>query len=282
MFTFYFLLNDAKPSLWDCRFDEYSQSGDDGIIAKIFEIIGTKSKLCVEFGANDGFTGSNTARLWTRCGWRGVLIETDANYFKKLLEKTNSYKDHLIRLKRHVGDGVNSIDSILTELGISEVDFMSIDVDGNDYYIANSIERIKPRVVECEYNPTMPSEVDIHQSKNDFLGCSVAALNRIFSVKGYSLVALTDINAFFVLSNEAKKIEENFETDLRRIKFDKYVCYLITTYDSKPFLLHNGSKFPYAFNQNDAFNQNAKFKNTLNISGPQKLYYIDKLILKKK
>ena len=55
----------------------FSQFGEDGIIARIFEIIGLQSKACIEFGAWDGFHMSNTANLWTK-GWKGVLIEGHA------------------------------------------------------------------------------------------------------------------------------------------------------------------------------------------------------------
>ena len=54
----------------------YSQFGEDGIIEKIFQIIGVNSKVCIEFGAWDGFYLSNTANLWTN-GWKGILIEAE-------------------------------------------------------------------------------------------------------------------------------------------------------------------------------------------------------------
>lgn len=58
----------AKPRLSDYKFIKHSQFGEDGIIQKIFEIIGTKSKFCIEFGGYDGITMSNTAYLWKEKG----------------------------------------------------------------------------------------------------------------------------------------------------------------------------------------------------------------------
>lgn len=79
-----------KPRLLDFRKTIHSQFGEDGIIEKIFEIIGTTSKVCVEFGAWDGFFLSNTAALWTK-DWKGVLIEAEQNKFLALLDNVRNY-----------------------------------------------------------------------------------------------------------------------------------------------------------------------------------------------
>src|ERR1035438_3049537 len=50
----------------------YSQSGEDVLLAKIFG--GLKAGVCVEVGAHDGISLSNTFLFETR-GWNCVLVE---------------------------------------------------------------------------------------------------------------------------------------------------------------------------------------------------------------
>lgn len=146
-----------KKKLSDFSYNRYSQFGEDGIIEKIFEIIGTTSKLCIEFGANDGFSCSNTALLWQQKGWRAVLIETDSQLFAKCLNNTHGY--NCLCINTHVGhDEHNSLEFILSKHNIQQpIDLLSIDIDGNDYYIFEKLT-LKPRLIICEFNPTIPIE----------------------------------------------------------------------------------------------------------------------------
>lgn len=228
-------------------FNEYSQFGEDGIIEKIFEIIGTESKLCVEFGAWDGFHLSNTANLWTN-GWKGVLIEGNKKRFNSLCKKVENY--NCICINAFVErNGKNSLEPLLNNHGISEqLDLLSIDIDGNDYYIYESLKEIRPRVVICEYNPTIPAHIELLAEYNNYFGCSVASLNNLAIKKGYALVAITQTNCIFVLK-ELEELFQEFETRLKYIKNDNYVRYLITSYSGDYVLskgeLAYGVSFPY-------------------------------------
>ena len=91
LFTF-FSINGVtqKKLLYEFAANNYSQFGEDGIIQEIFKVIGTKSKLTVEFGAWDGFLYSNTAALWARdTSWKAVLIEGDPERYEDLVRNTN-------------------------------------------------------------------------------------------------------------------------------------------------------------------------------------------------
>src|SRR5581483_10712642 len=104
LFLFHFLLvisllvtgdisakESEKPKLSDFKLNVFSQWGEDGIIQKIFNIIGVKSKICVEFGAADGFYFSNTANLWSKDpSWKAVLIECDPKFFSQLVTKVKN------------------------------------------------------------------------------------------------------------------------------------------------------------------------------------------------
>ena len=222
-----------KAKLSDFREDLFSQIGEDGIIAKIFEIIGPRSNVCIEFGAWDGFFLSNTAALWT-IGWKGILIEADQARFRQLVANTQPY--NCICLNAYVGIGEeDSLEALLQKYDLTgPVDLLSIDVDGNDYYIFASLTHLRPRVIVVEYNPSMPAEIDIYPEYDNSVGCSPAALVRVARSKGYQLIAMTEYNAFFVVNEEYDKFAD-YETELKEIKFDCYVNYLISTHNGEYF-----------------------------------------------
>lgn len=218
----------------------YSQFGEDGVVEKIFEMIKPKTRLAVEFGAWDGIHLSNTANLWINNSWHAVLIEGDKKRFEQLAKRAAQFD--VIALRAWVGiEKDNTLEALLEKFNIHEsIDLLSIDIDGNDYHIFNSLETLKPRVVICEYNPTIPIHYDVYApygSENNF-GCSVASLIRIARKKGYQLVALTKVNAFFVHMEELEKLSQ-FETDLRLLDVNDGYITVVTTYDGKYAFIKN-------------------------------------------
>jgi hypothetical protein len=178
-----------------------SQDGEDGIIEKIFQIVKPTNRFCVEFGAWDGKLFSNTWNLIDRENWRGVLIEGNAGKFTDLLS-TYSENPDIVCLNRFVEfDGPNALDVILDEVEApSDLDLLSIDVDGPDYFIWESLVKYQPRVIVIEFNPTIPNDVIFVQAKANEInqGCSLLALTILGKNKGYELVCCTGWNAFFV------------------------------------------------------------------------------------
>lgn len=237
-----------KKKLNDSSFNHYSQFGEDSIIEKIFEIIGTQSKFCIEFGAADGLECSNTAYLWKHKNWKSILIEPDESKYQKLMKNISGY--NCIPINMSVGcDANNSLDFIIKQkLKIEDtVDLLSIDIDGNDYYIFESLEALHPRVIICEYNPTIPVSFDIYQAYTDKFyqfGCSVKALMRIAQEKGYKLIALTEANAIFVEEKEIPKFSD-YEIDCEKIKIEDHIKYLITCYSGEPIIVGNKKEFPW-------------------------------------
>lgn len=217
--------------LIDFASNVYSQWGEDGIIEKIFEKIGTESKTCVEFGAWDGFHLSNTANLWTK-GWKGILIEGHKGRYTHLVKNVSSY--NCVCINAYVGIGPDDcLEAILKRNGISEpIDCLSIDIDGNDYHVFASLTALRPRLVVVEYNPTIPPEMDLYAEPDNYFGCSVASLVRIANEKGYRLVATTDTNAFFVRDELCDLLAE-FDTRFDSIVIRKYLNYLITGFDGR-------------------------------------------------
>lgn len=239
---FYGLPVYTKPPLTDYSHNYYSQFGDDGVIEKIFSIIGEDSKLCVEFGANDGLSCSNTAQLWKNKGWRALLIESSPRFFEKLQQNTKDYYNCLL-VNRKIDLNKNSIDNILTEYNIKDIDLMSIDIDGNDYYIFKSM-KTKPRVIICEFNPTFPPDKVIYGEVDTSIGASQAALVELAKSKGYSLIAINEANAFFIINEELHKFSD-YETDFNIIKQEDFVKYLVSDFSGYYCLIGKSDKMPW-------------------------------------
>ena len=222
-----------KLKLTEYKENIYSQYGEDGIIQKIFEIIGARSKIAVEFGAADGFWFSNTANLWTKDSeWKAILIEADDQKFEELKKNIAPYS--CIPIHKSVGiSSYNSLEAILNEIGFQEtIDLLSIDIDGNDYYIFNSLQKIRPRLIISEYNPSIPAHLDVYSDYDTYVGCSVAALQRIANQKGYTLIAITNTNCFFVV-NEELHLFKDYEIDREHLRIDRYISYIINDYSGQ-------------------------------------------------
>src|SRR6056297_2455992 len=135
----------AYGPLADHARDVHSQFGEDGILAEILSRLGiaqeTREKWCVEFGAWDGVYLSNTYRLIDEEDWRAVLIEGDPARHADLCRNIPS--DRIVKLCRFVGFGeTDSLDAILSETAIpQEFDLLSIDIDGCDYHVWESLNR---------------------------------------------------------------------------------------------------------------------------------------------
>ena len=97
----------------------FSQSGEDGVIDQIFELIGPGNKACCEFGAWDGIHFSNTRNL-ILSGWTGIMIEGDGPRFKDLV-KTYGDNDNVHCINRFVDDDKNSLSAMAQELGLSQL-----------------------------------------------------------------------------------------------------------------------------------------------------------------
>ena len=201
------------PSINDHELSVYSQNGEDGILLHLFSTIGTHDRRFVEFGVGDG-AQCNTANLSINFGWQGLLLEGDRRQAEKATRYYWSRPGIAERVKvRNEMVSAENIDRILGEEGIQgEIDLLSIDIDGNDYWVWRAISTIHPRVVVIEYNasfgkeravvvPYEPSAVHrwLHAS-GYYHGASLAALNRLATEKGYALLGCESagVNAFFV------------------------------------------------------------------------------------
>jgi hypothetical protein len=96
------------------RRDVTSQNGEDGIVARIFELMGATNRVCIEFGAADGRKFSNSWALINEKGWSGILIEGRESSFQEL-RSTYAGNPLVQAINRYVGFGEDSLDNILAE-----------------------------------------------------------------------------------------------------------------------------------------------------------------------
>ena len=217
----------------------YSQSGEDGIIGEILKLIPDKNFWCVEFGALDGASLSNTRNLIAHSGYCAVLIEASSARFAEL--KVNySQSTKVTTINRSVGFSINdNLDNILVKTAAPlDFDFLSIDIDGNDFHVWNAITRYSPKVVCIEFNHTIPNEIEFVQvaDPNVAQGSSLSALVALGKIKSYELVCVQGVNAFFVKSEYFSMFEigDNSVSSLRTDR--SAITYIFIGYDGTVFL----------------------------------------------
>jgi hypothetical protein len=239
----------ARPNSWlnDFARNVTSQFGEDGIIEKILEVINDNNKWCVEFGSWDGRKCSNTFNLINEKNYSAVLIEADSRRFKDLLKTFEGNKE-IITINALVGfEEDNCLDAILktTEIPI-DFDLLSIDVDGNDYYIWEAVRIYKPKVVIIEFNPTIPDIVEFVQARDMQVtqGSSLLSITKLAKLKGYELVATTKCNAIFVNSKyfDLFGIKDNSVEEIRSNR--SLITYIFSGYDGTVFIRGYG-KLPW-------------------------------------
>lgn len=182
-----------------------SQDGEDGIIAEVFARIGTTNRFFVEFGVESG-KACNTAHLALDRVWSGVMIEGNEAMFADL-EARYSHLDAVRTLHRFITK--DNIADIFREMDVPEsLDLLSIDIDGNDYWVWAALEHYKPRLVVIEYNAAYPPpqkmvivyDPDFVWDGTTYYGASLTSLQALGNKLGYSLIG-TDargVNAFFL------------------------------------------------------------------------------------
>jgi hypothetical protein len=185
----------------------YSQNDEDGIIAEIFRRIGTTSRTFVEFGVETGVE-CNTAKLLVE-GWRGLWIETNAASAGAILQNFAPFIEARRLSVTESRVSAENINALIAQSGLSgEIDFLSIDIDYNDYWVWKAIDVVNPRVVAIEYNATLrppmslvvPYQPDAEWDGSNFQGASLEALVKLGAQKNYRIVgcSIAGVNAFFV------------------------------------------------------------------------------------
>jgi len=183
----------ADLTRYERRID--SQNGEDGILEAIFAAIGVTNRYFVEFGSGN-LSECNTVYLARWKGWRGLWMDA-------------TYLDVKQRVKQEQLTADN-VEALFMKYEVPrQFDLLSIDIDGNDYWVWKAIVDYYPRVVVIEYNATIPPTecrtipYDPHyrwDGSTNYFGASLLALHQLGTQKGYALVGCdaSGTNAFFV------------------------------------------------------------------------------------
>lgn len=189
------------------RWNVYSQWGEDAILAAIFERIGTANRWCCEVGAADGLFFSNT-RLFITNGWSAVLVEADKSAYCQLVDLCKGDIPRIRPILATVtANGHQTIDGILGDLRPSvprDLDLLSIDVDGQDYYLFNSLMKFQPRVVVVEYAPD--ADRMFIPPLNGPGQAGIDAVRYVAEARGYEVVVATKTNLICVRKDLAGKL----------------------------------------------------------------------------
>jgi len=226
-------------SFKDVGFRTHSQHEEDGILLFIFSLIGTTNKRCVEICAGDGIE-CNTANLIINHRWLGLLLDGDERNIRRARNFYQNNPDTKYWPPKIVREWVTrgNVNGIIEENGFTgDVDLLSIDIDGNDYWIWEVLSCISPRVVVLEFNHLWGPEVSVStpyrddfiaeftQYGSDYAGASLAAFVKLGKKKNYRLVGINAIatNAFFVRNDIVcewlPEIDANACFDHPRAKF---------------------------------------------------------------
>jgi hypothetical protein len=206
-------------SLDEVEFKVYSQWGEDGIIDWLVEQAEIPPHLhtFIEFGV-ESYEESNTRFLLRNRNWRGLVMDGSATRIELLKRDTALFSMYDLTAKTAFITREN-INDLFTDAGFSgEIGLLSIDIDGNDYWVWEAISVVRPVICVCEYNAvfgnvlplSVPYEPNFVRTRREFsnlyFGASITALQSLAVRKGYRFLGTNSegVNAFFVRQDYAR------------------------------------------------------------------------------
>lgn len=208
------LLAESKklPNINDVGFRVFSQTDEDGILLYLFSLIGFTNKKCVDIAFASPY-GSNTANLICNHGFSGVLICGNRDEKDLSDDFFNRHPDVKLFPPTIVQAWVTAenVNKLLRDQGLAgDVDVLSLDIDGIDYWLWQKLDVISPRVVVVEFQSMWPADKSVTVPYDpafqrlrihpDYFGASLLAFVNLAQKKGYRLVACNKhgFNAFFI------------------------------------------------------------------------------------
>ena len=200
------------PSFREVGFRQYSEFEEDGILLYLFSLITPESRTCLEICAGDGIE-CNTANLIINHGWWGHLFDGNSANVKKGTAFYSSHRDTFLHPPNFKCAWITAenINQLILDCGLQgKIDLLSLDMDGNDYWIWQAIEIVDPSVFICEVHNAIPADLAltvpydpnfrISTYEDYFRGASLKAMTNLGRSKGYRLVGTNrfGFNAFFV------------------------------------------------------------------------------------
>jgi hypothetical protein len=205
-----FNARDASDDFNAHEFTVFSQWGEDGLIDFLVSHVAIADPSFVEFGV-ETYREANTRYLLMTRNWRGLVIDGSEANVRAIKADDVSWRYELdARCAFITRDNINTL---IAEAGFGgDLGLLSVDIDGNDYWVWQAIDVVQPRIVVVEYNSlwgpsravTVPYDPQFVRGQkhysNLYYGASIAALERLGRAKGYALVGgnTAGNNAFFV------------------------------------------------------------------------------------
>mgnify|MGYP000861945463 FL=1 len=192
------------------EFKVFSQSGEDGVIQWLIHNIPIQSKRFIEFGVQN-YTESNTRFLLMHDNWSGLIMDGSQENMDYVKQDNICWMHDLKPVPAFIT--AENINTLIRDNGFDgEVGILSIDIDGNDYWVWKAISCVQADIVICEYNSrfgseravTIPYDPNFYRteahSSNLYFGASIRALTLLGQQKGYALVYGNEIgsNLFFI------------------------------------------------------------------------------------
>lgn len=210
-------------SLEEAEFQVFSQFGEDGIIQWLIHNVAIEQKTFVEFGV-ENYTEANTRFLLMNNNWSGFVMDGSEDNMNQLNKWNYLWKYDLLATAAFITK--DNINQLITDAGYNgDIGLLSIDLDGNDYWILNAINCVSPRILVCEYNSIygqeekvcVPYDKKFVRSKahysNLYWGASIAAFCDWAENNNYYYMGSNSAgnNAFFARKDciSADKIPKN-------------------------------------------------------------------------
>ncbi len=200
----------SAADLRESEFRAFSQWGEDGIIQFLLRHVKVPREIFVEFGV-ESYVEANTRFLLTNNNWSGLVIDGSCDNIRRIKRSAIYWQHNLKAVEAFVTR--DNINALLVENGISDdIGLLSIDIDGNDYWVWKAIDVISPAILVLEYNArfgpdeavTVPYDAQFTRAKAHFshiyYGASLRALTQLSQQKGYALIGCNTAgnNAFYV------------------------------------------------------------------------------------
>jgi hypothetical protein len=213
------------PSFAEVGFREFSEFEEDGILLFLFSIIRPRTRTCLEICAGNGMQ-CNTTNLIVNHGWWGVLFDGDPNNVARAQDFFRRHKDTFLYPPKFQQAWITaeSVNDHIRATGLKgEIDLLSLDIDGMDYWVWKAIDVVDPIVVVCEVNNavspsdalTVPYDAQFVAPDGDYRGASLKAMCNLARAKNYRLVGVHrfGFNAFFVKNGFADDLLPEVSVD---------------------------------------------------------------------
>jgi hypothetical protein len=210
------------PSFAEVEFRAFSQNGEDGILLFLFALLGSGGRRSVEICGGEG-RECNSANLIINHGWQGLLFDGNLENIRRGQAFYANHPDTFTFPPRLVHSWITreNINQLVQDNGFTgEIDLLSLDIDGNDYWIWEALTVVQPRVVVAEtqciwgndravtvpYDPQFRAGFVNHFGV--YSGASLPAFIRLAARKGYRFVGLQRLgfNAFFVRDDLGREL----------------------------------------------------------------------------